>query len=446
MNQILLTPTDLLFFRDGRPMEGALSGHGAAWPLPHVINAAFHAALHRSEIGEDAHIHRTGCSGQYDSEHRDRKFGSLVTAGPFPVISGDSAQTCWLFPRPADAQKAGSQEVTLHPKLAQSDCSSLPKPLTYLTANSQPPTKDKPEPWISLEAFLSYLNGTPLDSKRHFYKDAELFDAEHQIGIGIDSETGTTGSENAEGQIYSASYLRLREGCHLGVMAEALDKINRDPKHRRDLVPMLFRGDNNLVVGGQQKLCTATVQENGCVPFPFGATITGTRVKWVLLSPAIWPEIAAGQKNETLIKAHPGGWLPNWVCPETGMVQLLDGPGREKAKRLHVQAGLPIDAKLVAAIVPKPVVITGWALGNQTGTIQSGAKSTHLAVPAGAVYYFETGSACAALALAQALNWHGPTGSKEIQNRRSTLCGEKGFGLGVCAPWFPIDRTSANVQ
>ena len=423
-------------------MEGALSGHGAAWPLPHVINAAFHAAFHRSEIGEDAHIHRTGCSGQYDSEQRDRKFGSLVTAGPFPVISGDSAQSRWLFSRPADAQKAGSQEATFHPRLAQSDCSSLPKPLTYLAANSQPPTKDKPEPWMSGEAFASYLNGSSLDSKVHFYKDADLFDAEHQIGIGIDFETGTTG----DGEIYSASYLRLREGCHLGVLAEARDKINRDPNHRRDLVPILFQGDNKLVVGGQQKLCTATVQENIDVPFPCGATITGTRVKWVLLSPAIWPEIAAGQKNETLIKAHPGGWLPNWVCPETGTVQLLDGPGREKAKRLHVEAGRPIDAKLVAAMVPKPVVITGWALGNQTGTIQSGAKSTHLAVPAGAVYYFDAGSESAAVALAQALNWHGPTGCQEIKNRRSTLCGEKGFGLGVCGPWSPIDRTSANVR
>ena len=426
-------------------MEGALSGHGAAWPLPNVINAAFHAALHRSEIGEDAHAHRTGRSGQYDSEQRDRKFGSLVTAGPFPVMSGTSEPSRWLFPRPADAQKEGSPEATLHPKLAQSDSSSLPKPLTYVAANSQPPTKDKPEPWMSSEAFTSYLNGSSPDLKGHFYNDSDLFDAEHQIGIGIDSETGTTGNGDAEGQIYSASYLRLREGCHLGVLAEARDKINRDPNHRRDLVPILFQRDNNLVVGGQQKLCTATLHENGCVPLPCGATITGTRVKWVLLSPSIWPEITAGQKKETLIQAHPGGWLPNWICPETGAVQLLDGPGREKAKRLHVEAGRPIDAKLLAAIVPKPVVITGWALGNQTGTIKSGAKSTHLAVPAGAVYYFEAGSESAAHALAQALNWHGPTGSQEIKNRRSTLCGEKGFGLGVCGPWTPMDRTSANV-
>ena len=41
INTILLQPTDVLFFRDGRPMEGSLAGHGAAWPLPNVTDAAF---------------------------------------------------------------------------------------------------------------------------------------------------------------------------------------------------------------------------------------------------------------------------------------------------------------------------------------------------------------------------------------------------------------------
>jgi hypothetical protein len=50
MNTILLQPSDVLFFRDGRPMNASLAGHGAAWPLPNVINAAFHAALHRGSV------------------------------------------------------------------------------------------------------------------------------------------------------------------------------------------------------------------------------------------------------------------------------------------------------------------------------------------------------------------------------------------------------------
>src|SRR5437667_4140884 len=98
MNTILLQPTDVLFFRDGRPMEGSLAGHGAAWPLPNVINAAFHAAIHRAS-SERVHEHRRVARGTYaEDAKRDRKFGSLQTAGPFPMRSGGT----WFFPRPAD--------------------------------------------------------------------------------------------------------------------------------------------------------------------------------------------------------------------------------------------------------------------------------------------------------------------------------------------------------
>jgi CRISPR-associated protein Cmr3 len=92
-------------------------------------------------------------------------------------------------------------------------------------------------------------------------------------------------------------------------------------------------------------------------------------------------------------------------------------------------------ARLVAALVPKPIPVTGWALPNDSDRPEGGAKSTHLGTPAGAVYYFEADSQEQATALANALNWHGATAGTEIKNRRSTLMGEKGFGLGVCGTW-----------
>lgn len=97
-------------------------------------------------------------------------------------------------------------------------------------------------------------------------------------------------------------------------------------------------------------------------------------------------------------------------------------------------------ARLVAAIVPKPIPVTGWALPNESDRAEGGAKPTHLAVPAGAVYYFQAepdlkGGPGNAAALASALNWHGTTEGTDIKNRRSTLMGEKGFGLGVCGTW-----------
>ncbi len=412
MNTLLLEPTDTLFFRDGRPMSGSLSGHGAAWPLPTVTNAALHAALHRAQF-EGVHAHRRGRSGKVE-EMRDRLFGSLTTAGPFPVSSSSD----WFFPRPADAQKEGNTLATLRPT-PRTGASSLPYAWLYPVGNTQAPSKDKPEPWVSQIAFQNYLNQTET-LRGHFLKDADFMDTEHSIGIGISPETGTQDGES----FYSAHSLRLRDGWRIGLMASAWDKDLED-----DLVSRLFPDSGNrnpVIVGGQQRICTVSRHQTASLPLPQGATITGKLVKWVLLTPAIFPQI-----ND-----HPGGWLPSWVDLQ-GHVQLLDGPGKNYAKRHRIQEGKRIPAKLVAALVGKSIPVTGYAMPNGADPerLAGGAKSTHLAIPAGSVYYFEAENTAAAQALATALNWHGTSAGTEIQNRRSTLFGEKGFGLGVCGRW-----------
>ncbi len=421
MNTLLLHPTDTLFFRDGRPMSGSLSGHGAAWPLPSVLNAALHAALHRAALPE-VHEHKRGRSSDRASNaERDRKFGSLTTAGPFPV----EATERWFFPCPADAQKSTNTAVTLHPVRIHGT-SSMPAPLTLSVANTEPPTKTKPAPWWSHKAWSAYLSSTPSPDDDHFKTDADFTDTEHSIGIGISAETGTQNGE----QFYSAHSLRLREGWRLGVLAEAEDKKNGDPSDKRDLIELLFPNSGKqtpVIVGGQQRLCTVERHQRQPLPLPIGPVINGTRVKWVLLTPAIFPQI----------NAHSGGWLPSWVDLQ-GEVQLLDGPGKNYANRHRVSEGRRIPAKLVAAITGKPIPVTGYALPNSADPdrTEGGAKSTHLAVPAGSVYYFEADSEAAAQALAAALNWHGSdTSPTTIKNRRSTLMGEKGFGLGVCGTW-----------
>ena len=80
------------------------------------------------------------------------------------------------------------------------------------------------------------------------------------------------------------------------------------------------------------------------------------------------------------------------------------------------------------------------------GRPDGGAKPTQLAVPAGAVYYFKCTTAEDAANLASVLNWNGSdTNPTTIKNRRSTLFGEKGFGLGVCGTWhFPSPGAAPN--
>jgi CRISPR type III-B/RAMP module-associated protein Cmr3 len=257
-----------------------------------------------------------------------------------------------------------------------------------------------------------------------FIEDANFASTEHSYGIGVDSSTGSV----TEGAFYSAHYLRLRPSWTLGALATAPDKEYRHDVYGNDLIRALLNGHGTeIIVGGQQRICNANLNSAPqTLPLPIGPAITGTRVKWVLLSPAIFPAVGP----------HPGGWLPSWVNHLTGQVELLDGPGKNAAARRKVPEGKPIQARLVAALVGKPIPVTGYALPHETTGTQGGAKPTHLAVPAGAVYYFEADNEDAARKLATALNWHGSESNPTtIKNRRSTLMGEKGFGLGVCGTW-----------
>src|SRR2546426_12037491 len=101
-----IIPQDILFFRDGRPMEaGAGSGgHGANWPAPSLIFDAIHAALYRAYPDQQPweHPHRFGRSSDRDYQRLPtQRFGSLATTGPFPCW--EDADSCrWLFPCPSD--------------------------------------------------------------------------------------------------------------------------------------------------------------------------------------------------------------------------------------------------------------------------------------------------------------------------------------------------------
>lgn len=458
MNIVLLQPTDVLFFRDGRPMEGSLAGHGAAWPLPNVIDAAIHAALHRSDLKGHPHdqVDRNGKRTKTGA----RCFGSLVSAGPFPVLVSRGGKELdspvWFLPRPADLQDSTLAPGLLPTGTFDSVQSSLPDPLEYAVASQIAPSKESgTRDWLSLAAYQRYLDGgiANLDVGEAF-NDSEIGDFEHTIGIGIDPETQTTGQGEAAGKIYSARYLRLREDWRMGVIAATAEKRNGNSHDRADLISELFKAPGQILVGGQQRCCTASLVANPqTIPLPAGKSAGFKEkdgrflVKWVLLTPAIWPAIPEGaSKRGTQRNQHCGGWLPNWIDPMSGDV-LLQMVGKEERRRRRslnyagegYQSGenaRPIKAKLVGAVVPKPLIVTGYALPNKAAeNPDGGAKSTHLAVAAGAVYYFEADSAQDAGALANALNWHGSTEGTEIKNRRSTLMGEKGFGLGVCGTW-----------
>lgn len=455
MNAYTLEPQDLLFFRDGRPIATA-GGHGARWPEASIIFDALHAALHRAfpEPMPWEHAHRFGRGSARDpGRDRTQRFGSLVTAGLFPVWPDGR----WLAPAPADAHPSPDPTESmwrLDPMPARGAHNLPARFLKYVAANFTAPSKETPSPWWSTGAWNDYLQDRcPQASER--FENHDVFDGEWTTGIGIDPETRTQDGQ----RLYSAEYLRLRPQVRCGFLASLPMKQNGTPV-RRETLHHLFAASNTIIVGGQQRPCRVEIQRSDPPPLPLGKTHGFSaqanlhRVKWVLLSPAIWPEITADPEKGIL--HHPGGWLPNWVCADSGRVLLRHRAGEvrrvwSEAKRRTVRRAESegeIAAWLVGACVPKPVPVTGWterlhllheeAIWTADGAERPhGPRGTHLAVPAGAVYYFETQGHEAAIELAAALNWHGAgvaTGIR-IRNRRSTLLGEKGFGLGICGTW-----------
>jgi len=419
MRAYQIQPNDVLFFRDARPMEVGVGsgGHGANWPQPSIWFAAIHAALYRAfpDKQEWEHTHRTGCNGKYDDPDRKQRHGALKTAGFFPVRAG-----MWYFPTPADLMNEAG--TVLRPMVADAGRSNLPRSLKYAAANPAEPAKEKPaRAWRSRAAIEAYLRGRPGGESAD---SADLYEGEWVTGIGMDPERQTQDGE----RIYSAEYLRLKPGVALGGLAT----LPLKERNQEEGLDRLLDDGAILIVGGQQRACGVQRLADQRLEdyLPVAPEPASARVKWTLLTPAVFPRL------ETVTPKHPGGWLPTWINPEDGRVMLTAGPGLKKAQRIHAQAGRPINARLVAAVVPRAVPISGWTSFHPAGGA-GGINPTLLAVPAGAVYYFEADSVDEARALAAALNWHGAqaAGIAAVVNRRSSLLGEKGFGLGVCGTW-----------
>ena len=387
MTHILeIHPRDILFFRDARPMSGGDIGSGAAWPLPHVFHSAimtaFHDAWPESQAWERRHSHVRGRHDKNFSASALR-FGGLKTAGPFPCIGGNP-----LFPTPADLVLGGVMRPIKAPREA---ISNLRCPLAYPVASGAVPSKESIGEWLPSQELEKYLQG---EASVGTVQSSMLFDSEPRPGVGIDPETRA----NMKSLFYQAEYLRLAQNVSMTAFAEFTDA-----KTRVDAVSELFKTGSRLVrFGGQSGLATVGHRGNGAiVPAMPQELVRGTtRVKWVLLAPAVFVS----------------GWLPGWVDKKSAQVLLEPEVNGVRTK---------IPARLVAARIPKPIHFSGWRLDKDKDHSGGGPDRTYLAVPAGSVYYFEAESPEAAFNLAAAL--HG--------RRRSDLLGEQGYGLGVCGSW-----------
>jgi CRISPR type III-B/RAMP module-associated protein Cmr3 len=430
-------PADTLFCRDGRPLAaGSSFGRGAYWPLPTVLHSALRTALLRAAdcLPSGKHVNGTQRKGQLTGKIGTDAFQWLNLRGPFPV---DAAGAVY-FPVPRDLAP-GSRAADAAPEYLRlvingAGVNNLPEPLTCLVASYAQPSKEELADWVPAAFYSDYLAGRPLPRPQPL----QLWDTEHRIGVALEDRTHTS----TEGQLYAAEHLRLRPGVKLRfAVSDRPEHKSRSADERGITIAELAKAI--VLLGGEQRFGQA-MRADVALRLP-SAEITGTLVKWVLLTPAIF--------------LH--GWRPGWV-DEAGRVRLrvVDKEARRELRRrrrddvnwqyreeddpLARNSESAIGATLVAACLGKPQAVGGWELLHETDDAQGnrrvtgGGKPTFLAVPSGSVFYFRCDSRDDAVKLATALQ--GPNG-----RCRSDFFGEKGMGLGVCGIWEHQDSTSANV-
>lgn len=393
-----LTPRDVLFLRDARPMDVDKAGktnlfnvgHGANWPRPdNLYNAAIHELI-----------------GDPKTSEREwyGKVPDLRVTGPFPMWK----DTLYL-PRPLD------WDMTFTKLDAAVGVTDIPAPLTAGFLDRVVGKKSYPK-WITAADYERYLRGEignglakdkPDEPKND---DGRLMQTETRMGTTLDPEKGASerpDGPTATGQ-FCAEYLRLGEGVTMACEIESEKRASDVEKLAGCAVRM----------GGQGGLVRCAKMEGKALSDRLAALPKGASscyVRWTLLTPALFTH----------------GWYPNWLeivkdgekDRFTGKVMLpmetvLRRPGESRDayhKRAH-EARKPFDsAHLVAACVGKAIAFSGYDSEDQE-------KPTQLIVPAGSCYVFACDTVDEAEKLVAQLNL----------KRRSDL-GEKGFGFGVCS-------------
>lgn len=397
-----LTPRDVLFFRDARPMDVRKEdeekgyrtiGHGANWPRPDILHSAVMHELIR------------------DPEKSENEWYGSVTdlkvMGPFPCKNGQI-----YLPMPLD----WDMKLYQMPEDAVGK-TNLPKPLTHAFLDRCEGKKKYPE-WISLEDYKRYLEGKvgeDIPVKQVDEPTSEtLFCRTVRNGITQDRNTGASKRDGKQfSGRYQAEYFELAK--KVAMVCEIAQASKPMPKDGQ-----------SMIMGGQGGTVTFTQVDdlrNQLDALPKGQP--ACYVRWTLIAPALFEN----------------GWMPNWLNADGKVMipqnEVLRRAGEKREafrKRKQEESQFFDEAHLIAARIGNAIHFSGW---DSTGK----EKPTVLAVPAGSCYVFK----CKDLAEAEKL-------VDALHLKRLSDLGEKGFGIGVCSylskpeviDLYKDDDTSAN--
>jgi CRISPR type III-B/RAMP module-associated protein Cmr3 len=431
MINVLIEPTDVLFFRDAVPMSaGQGTGAGCRVPFPSTIHEAFRASLLRANNGlvhskrEEGRPSQAARKGNWHGDGHDgktfiasRAFRSLQSVGPFPWRTAKGL----LLPVPRDALTAPSGEELCCFQLLYDRSAAAPKdatrPFTYRApclpvAVTPPDKRARLDGWWTVAQMRDYLEGPEAGICRDFrpVQTNSLWVSEHRIGVEIDPAKFAA----TEGQLYAGSFLRPANETRFAVQLRLGDPAataNGEDEKLRRLDWLLLGGEFRLARVWHEPAGAPQIPKefNRLKAVPPSPSHSGPALlKWVLLTPAIFSQGSLPGWCVDTCSNRPGGPFPvGRVC--------FDLPGR---------------ACLVSWCLGKPRPVSGWDV------VEGRAKPTLLAVPEGSVYYFLCEDGPTAAALAQKLHWQ----------PRSDFYGEKGCGYGVVSFRVGMHQSSAPLE
>jgi len=358
---LLIEPLDTLFFRDGRPFDPADRGRSGL-PIPQTL-----AGMVRTYLMRLAGIESRDMHGLRDKESNSgRWLAHIAVQGPWlaRIPHEDSVEELY-FPAPAHLVEDESKKLELLAPLSpsihvpgwrsRSRTYDKMRPLMHL-GDWQSRARPKGG-YLTLAGITSVLNGEVPNLDRsngtaEWVRPDCLFDHENRVGIGVNSDTHTTG----DGQIYSASHLRLRE--HIGFYAEVGWEEGAPPFTFDDHLERAFPPEGVIL--------------------PFGGE--GRRVRVRPVDRINWPKV------DDIPSPDQGGFTMLLISP------VIFHP-RKTAEDPDRPVWQPPDNGILAgAAIPHPLAISGWDLAGDADNHWKPRQSGRgFAVPAGAVYFWQNG-------------------------------------------------------
>jgi len=330
---VFIQPQDVWMFRDSKPFTAQQSFNARSQfpPNPQTLQGVIRSYYLESQ-GTDwqayaqgterASLYKAvGSAGTKDGKYAP-SMGDLQIQGPYIAKKDDTGKVEIFVHAPLDlVYHAENKDYALLSPTQNSGFVTGGVFDSWQPLTSPIGYKHKEGVWLNQNQFTTYLAGKAPQGK--LTEQDDLFLYEDRIGLGLDYGRRA----NVESLLYRAKFVRPCDDVGL------LVHVNLD----------IFQGGNGyLRIGGESRSGRFSVVDDSTLP----QTITTGTIKVVLMTPAYFTD----------------GWQP-----ANGDWSAWVGQG----------------ARLVSAVIGKPLDISGWDVANNR------PKPLRHYVPAGSVYYFE---------------------------------------------------------